>query len=66
MARKVTKPGKYGTLTLYRITYEEAAHDPGSERDTVRLWGYDIEHALDRFYEGDEGYHVVSVAEVRR
>lgn len=65
--RFVTKPGRHGTLYLYAVTYEDR-HEPVG-RDTIRLWGYNLDHVEDRFYdessdqEGD-GWIIVSIARV--
>jgi hypothetical protein len=63
----VTKPGKHGTLYLFRVTYEDAG-DPGFGRDAVRLWAYDAEHAIDRFhdYDDDPDWRIVSVTKATR
>jgi len=64
--KKVTKAGKHGTLTLYSITYSDEPYDPGFGTAKVRVWAYDREHAVERFYEGEEGWRAVGVTEVRR
>lgn len=44
-----TKPGQYGPLYLYQIAYTDPSDD-GCGEHTERLWAYNTEHALDRFY----------------
>ena len=63
----ITKPGQHGTLYLYRITYRNAGQDD-HERFTTRLYAYDVEHALDRFYDGSEndGWQVVVISRARK
>ena len=59
----ITKQGEHGTLYLHRIVYRNAGQDD-HERFTTRLYGYDKEHAIDRFYETatDEGFTPVSIS----
>lgn len=63
MANPVTKPGKHGTLFLYSVTYTDKSDDCIGELK-ARYWAYNIEHALDRFYEVDEGWTALRVARV--
>lgn len=63
--KKVTKAGRYGTLTLYSITYSHDPLDRGFGTAKVRLWAYDREHAIERFYDDDDGWRPISVTEVR-
>jgi hypothetical protein len=66
----VTKPGRYGTLYLYAVTYRDR-YDPGFGEGHIRLWGYNLEDVEDRFYddssdqEGD-GFVIVSIARFAR
>ena len=57
-----TKPGKHGTLKLYRVTYNDG---PGSgmPEATSSLWAYSMEHAEERWLDGneDEGFNLVSI-----
>jgi len=63
--RFVSKPGRHGTLYLFRIRYTDA-HDPAFGEDAIRLWAYDADHAEQRFVEADdEGWKVLSVERVR-
>lgn len=49
-----TKPGKYGTLHLFFVTYCDAI-DPGFPPTTIKVWRYSLEHVYDAFYEGNDG-----------
>lgn len=49
----VSKPGKYGTLYLFEITYRSDTDTEGREPLKGRWWGYDIDHAEERFYDSD-------------
>lgn len=64
--RFASKPGRHGTLYLFRITYD-APRDLGFGKDSIRLWAYDAEHAEMRFVESDEDgwWRVLSVERVR-
>lgn len=44
----ITKPGKHGTLYLYRIVYRNDGPDD-LQRFTWRTYAYDAEHALNKF-----------------
>lgn len=44
--RSITKPGRHGTLYLYRIVYQDF---PGPVLD-VHFWAYSREHAEERFW----------------
>jgi hypothetical protein len=56
-----TKPGKHGTLKLYRVTYDDGPG--GMPATSYTTWAYDYDHALDKWYDGneDEGFHLVSI-----
>jgi len=62
----VTKPGRHGTLYLFRIRYKDR-WDPAFGEDVWRTWAYDSEHAQDRFHEADEdeGWEILSIEKVR-
>ena len=56
----ITKPGKHGTLKLYRIAY----HDDGNKyNDGIsRVWAYDEDHAIEKFYDSDDtGWVIASI-----
>ena len=68
MDRTLSKPGKFGTLHLYSVKYEQS--DPGFLPENWDTYAYSPEHAEEKFYDssGDEtgdGFRVVSVARVR-
>jgi hypothetical protein len=57
-----TKPGKHGTLKLYRVTYDDG---PGSGMPemTYLTWAYDWDHAQEKWFDGadEEGFRLVSI-----
>jgi hypothetical protein len=61
----VTKPGKHGTLHRYVLAYTDPS-DEGFGESTWETWAYNLDHAVDRFYEHDpeftEGFKVKTVA----
>lgn len=63
----ITKPGKHGTLYLYRIVYRNDGPDD-LQRFTWRTYAYDTEHALNKFYDGpaDDGWKAVSIARAQQ
>lgn len=63
MTTPTTKPGKFGILYLYEITYTDPA-DPGFGRETWRTWAYSLDHALDKFRGDDQGFRVQSISRV--
>lgn len=73
MAKYVTKSGRDGTLYLFRITYSESFPEYPGQTLTSNHYGYDQEHAVDRFFEtynewneGDNsGLQIVKVEKVR-
>lgn len=65
----VTKAGRHGTLTLYAVAYqEELPRDAarGLATQTWRVWAYDVEHALERWYDSEDsdGWEPLSVTRV--
>lgn len=64
--RFVSKPGRDGTLYLFRVEYTDQ-HDPAFGKDVIRLWAYDTNHAEERFVESEDadGWKVLSVERVR-
>lgn len=63
----MTKPGRHGTLTRFAITYTDP-RDAGFGQDVWRTWAYDRAHAIDNFYDsedGDEGWKILDVERVR-
>ena len=54
-----TKPGKYGTLYLYQIAYCDVSDS--TIAFSTRIWAYDSEHAIDKFYSGEEGWRVTEL-----
>lgn len=67
MASKLlTKPGQYGTLYRFAVTYQDDGGDPGS-RNIWSCWAYSGEHAEEKFLDSPdaEGWEVLSVKRVR-
>lgn len=73
MTAPITKPGKYGTLYLYRVTYCDgtdgpdgmrANPDPSCPEQSVRVYAYDEEHALYLVDSPDEGWTATSATRV--
>jgi hypothetical protein len=56
----VTKPGKFGTLYLYRVEYRGAERDPAAPELHVNVWAYDPEHATEKVADEDQGWEVLS------
>lgn len=63
----VKKPGKYGTLYLFRLVYRDKG-DFASPDFTWQTWAYNFEHAEDKFFEStpdDQGWKIVHLEKVR-
>ena len=60
-----TKPGKYGTLYLYEITYTDSS-DAGCGEMTARVWRYSLEHVVDAFDQShdSDGWNLLRAARV--
>lgn len=59
----VTKPGRHGTLYLYRYEYRDP-QDIGFPRTRNNVWAYDAEHAVEKIadgfiFEGFDGFEIV-------
>ena len=61
--RYVTKPGAHGTLFKYKIKYFDPK-DPGFGSDIWNCFAYNTEHALDKFYDEDDGFEAESISRV--
>ena len=62
----LSKPGKHGTLNLYRVTWTDCpnACDSGEWPPTQSsVYGYDAEHAhgIVTDWQEDEGFRILSV-----
>jgi hypothetical protein len=55
-----TKPGKHGTLFLYRIEYKDPI-DSGFPVTVSYMYAYNEEHVYDRWAESEEGFEILSV-----
>lgn len=74
--KPVTKQGEHGTLYLYEIEFDEGGDpDPGEPpwMSKTKLYGYDREHAIERFYDsyydlnpGNSKVEIKSVSRVMR
>lgn len=58
-----SKPGEHGTL--YRYTIEYTDDDPAFGREFWSTWAYNLEHALEKFTDSDEGFTPVRAARQR-
>ena len=54
VSKPLTKPGKHGTLYHFVLTYGDDI-DPSFGPMTWKTWAYDSEHALDKFYDSNDG-----------
>lgn len=61
--RTKTKPGLFGTLYLYRITYTDDSPEPsGFGEATCEVWAYNAEHAREKFFDtDDEGWRILAI-----
>lgn len=59
MTRPLTKPGKYGPLYCYRVTYRDVSGSPEFKQS---LWAYSPEHMREKFYGAidADGWEIVS------
>ena len=70
MERILSKPGKYGTLHLYRVHYDERFPGSGFGGDDWHTFAYNEQDAHDKFYDSSEdqegdGFVVKTVERVR-
>lgn len=65
MSRWLTKPGQYGTLYRYELTYRDE-HDADCPEMRWRCWAYDAEHAAIKFLESEDADGWVIVGNPRR
>jgi hypothetical protein len=61
MTTPVSKPGKHGTLYLHLLRYTDAS-DPSSPVFETRIWAYNSDHAIDKFFDSEDsdGWTVLS------
>lgn len=62
-AKPVTRQGAHGALYRYAVRYTDK-RDPAFGEDVWHCWAYNLEHAEDKFFETDEGWHILSLARV--
>ncbi len=60
-----SKPGRYGTLFLFHVTYTCCADPDGFGRQRTSVWAYDSEDAEYRFDGDEEGWLILSVTRAR-
>lgn len=62
--KQATKPGKHGTLRLWKVTYKDS-DNPAFGEDSFRKWAYNKEHIQDQFGEGEEeSWEIVKIEPV--
>ena len=54
MAQYKSKPGKYGTLYLWSVPYNDVPGADGERVGNWRTWAYNEEHAWDSWNESNE------------
>lgn len=59
----INKPGRYGTLYLYRYEYKDP-NDIGYPQTASNVWAYDASHAVEKIhdgflFQGFDGFEVV-------
>lgn len=56
-----SKPGRYGRLYLYGINYHDVPGPDGCYVGRWRTWAYNVEHAWEKWHDGNEelGFHAV-------
>jgi hypothetical protein len=58
----ITKPGQYGTLYLYEMSYTDPSDRVMFGVRQTRLFAYNEEHAVDKWVESEEtGFELVAV-----
>ena len=64
----VKKPGKHGTLYLFRVGYRGEEDDPGAPVLASNIWAYSADHAAEKFYDGAEleGWYITSINKERQ
>lgn len=65
----LTKPGKHGVLSRFKVAFESRFGDEG--RESYSTWAYDKEHAEEKFWEwlqqynpGKDEFRVLSIRQV--
>lgn len=58
-----TKPGRYGTLYLWQIAYNDVPGPTGERVGMWRTWAYNTEDAWERWYDaeacGEQGFAAI-------
>jgi hypothetical protein len=68
MNNAITKPGEHGTLYLYEIKYTDPSDSDCMGTMSQRVFAYNTEHALDKFYNSvdADGWKALSTSRVHR
>lgn len=56
----ITKQGAHGTLYRYVVEYTD--DDPGFGVAHWHCWAYNTEHAIDKFFDDDDGFRPLRIA----
>jgi hypothetical protein len=59
-----TKPGKEGTLFLFRVAYKDR-NDETFGVDVTCVWRYSIEHVYDAWNADGDSFEIVSISKVK-
>ncbi len=60
---ELVKPGKHGMLHRFRVRYNDP---PEGYAGSYLVWAYDADHAIDGFYDSnDGGWSLVAVERLR-
>lgn len=60
----VTKPGKDGTLYLFRVEYHDP-NDDGFVPSVVCSWGYSAEHVQDKWDGDGDGFVITKISKCK-
>ena len=55
----VTKKGQYGPLYKYTMKYHDP-DSPGFGEGTWHCYAYNVEHAVEKFYDMDDGFELLT------
>jgi hypothetical protein len=66
MAEYRSKPGRHGTMYLWRIEYNDVPGPHGTHIGAWRTWAYDAEHAWENWHDSNEGMGFAAVGEFQR
>lgn len=60
------KPGKYGTLFLWRIAYHDVPGPDGVLVGHWKTWAYSSEHAWQNWHDGNQEMEFAAIGEFQR